>query len=55
MHVRCPHCQNPIELVEQSEFSDVACPSCGSNFNLLVDVETIAHAGSTEQTIGHFT
>ena len=54
MHVRCPHCQNPIELVEQSEFSDVACPSCGSNFNLLVDVETIAHAGSTEQTIGHF-
>ncbi|MBT4867582.1 MAG: protein kinase, partial [Planctomycetaceae bacterium] len=54
MHIRCPHCQNPIELVEQSEFSDVACPSCGSNFNLLADAETIAHAGSTEKTIGHF-
>ena len=25
MHVRCPHCHNPIELVDDAEFSDIEC------------------------------
>ncbi len=33
MHVNCPHCKNPIEVVESgSEL--VTCPSCGSSFGL---------------------
>ncbi len=34
-HIRCPHCHNAIEMVEDSSFRDVACPSCGSHFNLI--------------------
>ena len=37
MHVRCPHCHNIIEVVEESSFADVECSSCGSNFNLIGD------------------
>ena len=35
MHIRCPHCHNAIEIVEDSSFRDVSCPSCGSHFNLV--------------------
>ena len=52
MHVRCPHCRNPIELVDDAELSDIACPSCGSSFSLVVE-ETITH-DSAGQTLGHF-
>src|SRR5262245_50339261 len=52
MHVRCPHCQNPIELVADAELNDVTCPSCGSHFNLAAD-ETVNYRPSTD-TIGHF-
>src|SRR5262245_22592365 len=52
MHVRCPHCQNPIELVGDAELNDVTCPSCGSHFNLAAD-ETVNYRPSTD-TIGHF-
>ena len=34
MHLTCPHCQNPIEVVEQSSPSEVMCPSCGSSIQL---------------------
>lgn len=54
MHVRCPHCQNPIELVGDSKLSEVSCPICGSSFSLLSDVETIGHTESKERMIGHF-
>ena len=35
MHIRCPHCHNAIEIVEDSSFRDVECSSCGSHFNLV--------------------
>jgi WD40 repeat protein/serine/threonine protein kinase len=34
MHITCPHCQGPIELVESPALGDVVCPSCGSSFHL---------------------
>jgi hypothetical protein len=34
MHIHCPHCQNPIELVDGPRIDDVICPSCGSSFRL---------------------
>ena len=64
MHVRCPHCQNPIEFVDDDESFEFDCPSCGSSFNLASDVETIGPDGSssrssdkgggTTHTLSHF-
>ncbi|MCA9211436.1 MAG: protein kinase [Planctomycetales bacterium] len=53
LHIRCPHCQNPVELVDESSLSEVVCPSCGSQFSLVDDSERTYHA-RTDQTIGHF-
>lgn len=37
MNVRCPHCQNPIELVEQADLAQVlTCLSCRSSFSLVL-------------------
>src|SRR3972149_6420369 len=33
MHINCPHCQNPIEIVEEQQ-REVICPSCGSSIML---------------------
>jgi WD40 repeat protein/tRNA A-37 threonylcarbamoyl transferase component Bud32 len=33
VHILCPHCRNPIELVGLTA-DDVVCPSCGSTFRL---------------------
>lgn len=34
MHILCPHCHNPIELVKITPREEIACPSCGSTFCL---------------------
>jgi len=34
MHLNCPHCQNPIEVVESADVREVICPSCGSKVSL---------------------
>lgn len=28
MHIHCPHCRSPIEVVDEQELRDVTCPSC---------------------------
>jgi WD40 repeat protein/tRNA A-37 threonylcarbamoyl transferase component Bud32 len=33
-HVRCPHCQNPIELVEMPASGAMVCTVCGSTFRI---------------------
>jgi tRNA A-37 threonylcarbamoyl transferase component Bud32/DNA-binding beta-propeller fold protein YncE len=33
MHLLCPHCQSPIELVDLAN-REVICPSCGSSFHI---------------------
>jgi WD40 repeat protein len=58
MQIRCPHCQNGIELVDESDLQSVDCPSCGSQFGLVdveqenVDTVDSAHAGNA--SIAHF-
>lgn len=54
MHIRCPHCLNRIELVDETPLNEVACPSCGSSFNLVDarQLETVDHQGDT--WIDHF-
>ena len=37
VHIRCPHCHNPVELIPSDSQAEVTCPSCGSSFNLAVD------------------
>ncbi|HEY2840283.1 MAG TPA: protein kinase [Pirellulales bacterium] len=34
VHLNCPHCRNPIEIVAHGADEEVLCPSCGSSFRL---------------------
>ena len=34
MHILCPHCHKPIELVKLTSREEIACPSCRSSFHL---------------------
>ncbi len=55
MHIRCPHCQHPIELLaDQPGEAEglLACPSCGSRLDL--DGEAPALGREPIRTIGHF-
>ncbi len=42
MHIRCPNCSHPIELIEEMNLDSVSCPSCGSRFSLLSAEEETA-------------
>ncbi len=53
MHIHCPHCHSPIEVVDADPLTDIACPSCGSNFSL-ISGETPPFAPGAARTIGHF-
>jgi serine/threonine protein kinase len=53
LHIRCPHCNNPIEIVDETILSDVLCPSCGSHFSLVRDAARSFQADELE-TIGHY-
>lgn len=54
MHVRCPHCRNPIELVDDGAFNEVNCPSCGSNFSLIASDTTDTYLPDSSDSLGHF-
>ena len=53
MEVRCPQCNTPIELAEDSPLSDICCPSCGGSFSLLGE-ETVTYRPAQAKTIGRF-
>lgn len=53
MHVRCPHCHNPIEILDEASLSDIPCPSCGSSFSLVKLDDTGTYRPKTEK-LGHF-
>ena len=54
LHVRCPHCHQPVEIVEESSFHEVVCTSCGSSFSLIGTEETEAFQPASENSVGHF-
>lgn len=54
LHVRCPNCSAPIELVADSELESVHCPSCGSDFGLVDDEETSTKHASGVTEVAHF-
>lgn len=53
MHILCPHCRNPIEVVKVSSREEVFCPSCGSSFCLDTG-DTKAHRPLSGERIGKF-
>jgi tetratricopeptide (TPR) repeat protein len=44
MHIRCPHCQIPIEVVPHESQHELVCRSCGSSFRLEPDLSGKATA-----------
>src|SRR5262245_47551662 len=53
MHILCPHCHNPIELVQLTPHEEVVCPSCGSSFCLDTG-STSAESHQNIQRLGRF-
>ena len=53
MNIRCPHCKNPVEILDDASFFDIDCPSCGSGFSLIGD-ETVKDEGIRGELLGHF-
>lgn len=50
LHVRCPHCHNPVDISGDTSLVDILCTTCGSSFSLLCDTQ----ATPTLKRIGHF-
>lgn len=53
MHIRCPHCQQRIEVLEDDPLVEVDCPSCNSCFSVAGGSCETTGAMQT-RTIGHF-
>jgi WD40 repeat protein/tRNA A-37 threonylcarbamoyl transferase component Bud32 len=51
MQLHCPHCRNPITLVEQDPLPEIVCPACGSAFRL---DELATSAWTPAQRFGRF-
>ncbi|MEO1498335.1 MAG: serine/threonine-protein kinase [Planctomycetota bacterium] len=54
LHVRCPHCRNPIELVADAELESVRCASCGSDFSLVSGDGQETSVAPARASVGHF-
>ena len=54
MRVHCPHCRNPIEILDDSSFSEIPCPTCGSSFSLVAESEATQTYHGTVRKIAHF-
>src|SRR5690242_6417151 len=54
MHIICPHCNNPLELVKVNPREEILCPSCGSSFHLEAD-STATLGPTTSEIAGRFT
>jgi WD40 repeat protein len=50
LHVRCPHCHNPVDISGDTSLVDILCTTCGSSFSLLCDTQ----ATPMLKKIGHF-
>jgi hypothetical protein len=53
MHVHCPHCKNPIEVVDEPPPGEITCAGCGSSFRL-DELATTAWDQFTGKRFGKF-
>lgn len=55
LHLRCPHCQNGVELLADAPLDQITCQSCGSQFGLVgEDANSPTHCNATPRRIGRF-
>lgn len=54
MHIRCPHCRNAIDIVADQTLADIACPSCGSHFQLLTEGSTKSYQHQEVTRVSQF-
>ncbi len=52
VHIRCPHCQCAVELLEETKLDEVTCDACGSSFSLVGAEDSPELAG--RRTVGRF-
>jgi formylglycine-generating enzyme required for sulfatase activity/tRNA A-37 threonylcarbamoyl transferase component Bud32 len=53
MHILCPHCKNPVEVVDLPVRGDLSCTACGSSFRIAA-TSTTHMTGATGQTLDRF-
>jgi tetratricopeptide (TPR) repeat protein len=53
MHVRCLHCHEPLEVLDDSDLSAISCSSCGGSFSL-VGERTATFSSDPVRTLGRF-
>jgi WD40 repeat protein/tRNA A-37 threonylcarbamoyl transferase component Bud32 len=53
MHILCPQCHNPIEVVKLTPREEIACPACGSTFHLEAEGSTGSES-SVGRKVGKF-
>src|SRR5437764_1379405 len=54
IHILCPHCKNPIELVERPASREILCDSCGSTFRIESESTASFGAGERRRVLGRF-
>ncbi len=52
VHIRCPHCQCAVELLDETKLDEVTCDACGSSFSLVGVEDSPELAG--RRTVGRF-
>lgn len=53
LHLRCPHCQNQVELLDEAKLEEITCNSCGDTFSLVAD-DALAGGLQPSSRISHF-
>ena len=53
LRIRCPHCQQPMEILADTPFSDINCSVCGSQFSLIEEA-TETRSARAFKKLGHF-
>ncbi len=55
LHLRCPHCQNGVELLADAPLDQITCQSCGSQFGLVGEDRPVNKTCNTSpRRIGRF-
>ncbi len=54
LHVRCPHCHAPIELIPDARLEHIRCSSCGSDFSLTSELEGPTRDARNFASVAHF-
>jgi tRNA A-37 threonylcarbamoyl transferase component Bud32 len=54
MQVHCPHCQNPIELVDATLPDEIICTTCGSTIRLVPGETQVQSPRDVQRRLGKF-